>query len=223
MGKSRIPLFSLLVGLVAATACASAISDPFMVTSCAEKSLLWNTVTHETETIPIAWPEAASSARLVVSTGRASEGRTIELDDRTVSSVQVEFGRPEGAASERLIDLALTFFNAGGQPLAGETRTAQLGWVRGCGTGSFDLRPSDMAAASWPGMPSRGVLFLGGDVESFSTNGVDVAVDELPQAWWFKPSFSASKQLAMVLETADGTQYERTVFGIFPGFAITFR
>ena len=218
MGKSRIPLFSLLVGLVAATACASAISDPFMVTSCAEKSLLWNTVTHETETLQIDWPTSAASARI-----EASTGQVLELSDTSATSVDMSFAKPADAGSERVVDLTLTFFDAGGQLLADQTRTAQLGWVRGCGTDSFDLRPADMAAASWSGMPTRGVLFLGGDVESFNTNGVDVAVDELPQTWWFKPEFPASKLLAMVLETADGTQYERTVLGISPGFIINFR
>ena len=152
-----------------------------------------------------------------------SNGRRIELLDTSQTSVQIEFGTPADAALERLIDLTLTFFDSNGTVLDGETRTAQLGFVRGCGADSFDLRPSDSASPKWAEMPAKGIVFLGGDVVTFSTNGVAIAVDGLRQPWWFKPVFPDPKILNMVLASSDGVQYERTVFGIIRGIVITFR
>lgn len=218
MDKRHIPLVSLLAWLVASAAWATAVSDPFMVTACREQSLLWNTVTHETESIQIEWPESAVSARI-----EASTGQTLDLSDKSVTSVNMAFGRPKDAASERVIDLTLIFFDADGQPISNETRTAQLGWVRGCGADTFDLRPSDTNCHEWVMAAATGVLFLGGDPEAFGTNGVSVALDELPQRWWFETEFPSAQPLLLSLLAADGTQYERSVLGIIPGTLILFR
>lgn len=210
--------FAIAAGLVAAASFATGETVTVMVTSCSENSLLWNTVTHETETVQIEWPESAASARI-----ETSAGQTIALNDKTRTSVDVTFGSPPDAESERVIDMTLTFFDAGGQVLSNETRTAQLGWVRGVGANSFDLRPSDTNAVSWSRTGNSGVLFLGGSPEAFQTNGVAVALESLPQRWWFETAFSASEPLRVALLDSDGTQYEQTLFGTSHGTLFIFR
>ena len=210
--------FAIAAGLVGAAAFATGETVTVMVTSCSEKSLLWNTVTHETETVQIEWPESAASARI-----ETSAGQSIALNDKTRTSADVTFGRPPDAESERVIDMTLTFFDAGGQVLSNETRTAQLGWVRGVGANSFDLRPSDTNAVSWSRAGTSGVLFLGGSPEAFQTNGVAVALESLPQRWWLETAFPALEPLRVALLDADGTQYEQTLFGTRRGTLLIFR
>ena len=117
----------------AAVACFDANCGDVVVNP--SRSRLWSTVTEQSVTIPVPWPEAADSAKLVAPAVGEFTGVNVDLVKGRDSAYQLSLPRPVDAESEYVVSLSLEFFNAQGDALSPKLETS-LGVV--CALPRFD-------------------------------------------------------------------------------------
>lgn len=107
-------------------------------------SRLWSTVTEQSATIPVPWPEAASSAKLTAPAVGDFTGVDVDLVKGTDSAYLLNLPRPVDAESEYVVSLSLEFFNAEGDALSPKLESS-FGVV--CALPRFD--GNDVQSKQW--------------------------------------------------------------------------
>lgn len=119
-----------MAGLVAVTMFVTTISAATVSSASKfiflepETSSFWHTATHSTMTVPVDFPDGATSATLAV------RGRAYSRDYVDITATEFAFSLPEPTSmeSENVYDLTLSFDN-------GTVRTAKLGLIQGFNIG----------------------------------------------------------------------------------------
>lgn len=101
--------------LMFALSCLASVGDVIVDPS---SSRLWSTVTDESVSIPIPWPDAAKTAKLTASAVGLFTGVSEDLTKGTDSAYLLALPRPQDAESEYVVSLSLEFSNAEGDVLS---------------------------------------------------------------------------------------------------------
>jgi hypothetical protein len=192
-------------------------SEPTFVFLCPETSSFWHTATNNVMTVPVDFPEGATSASLQVS--GVAYSRLYE--NIVTNSFTFELPPAESEDAENVYDLALAFNDS-----AGTVRTAKLGLIQGLSPDSEGstrcLAPAE--GDVWDTIKKRAVLPIPYGTESFtmSVNGgtvteVDTGLNGA-QGWYaLKPNTDDSVSLSLV---AGGINYAATLLGQGDGFFV---
>ena len=183
-------------------------TDPCCVFLRPEVSSFWRTATNNVVTLPVRFPEGATSATLTV-TG-ASYSCTYE--NVPAGDFNLALPEPLTLEQENVFDLALSFDN-------GTVRTAKLGLVTGrisADEGSTRCIASK-TSARWGRMRTRAVMPIPYGVTAFSVsvNGTEVSSDtglDGARGWYVLDNVSLGDAVSLSLE-ADGVLSEADLSG----------
>lgn len=170
-----------------------------------ETSSFWRTAPSRSLTVPIEWPNGASTATLVVK-GLGYEETYTGLTDDSFS-----FSLPDAAGleSENVYDLTLSFDN-------GTMRSAKIGLIYGLSPDSEGATRciAPKTARSW-GMVTggRAVLPVPYGTTSFTVNGIETATGlDGAQGWLALGGIGANNSQSLTL-TANGDESTASLYG----------
>jgi len=189
-------------------------SEPTFVFLRPETSSFWNTATGSTMTVPIDFPNGASTATLSVSgLGYAREYANITDDEYTF-----DLPAPTSPETENVYDLTLTFDN-------GVTRTAKLGLIQGLSPDAEGMTRclAPQTAKVWQKVKGRAVLPIPYGTTSFTVNGVetDTGLDGA-QGWYAIGGLGYGQDASLGL-VANGVQYAASLIGGPGGLMLIFK
>ena len=208
----------LILPLLAASAFAdNSESDPTFVFLRPKESFLWCTATNNTISLPVVFPNGATSATLSVS----GLGYSANYLDLVEGEFLLTLPAATAPSNENVYDLTLTFSD-------GTVRNAKIGLVQGVTSGSEGstrcLAP--VGSKKWRQVNGRAVFPVPYGITSFTIDfsdagtvtdsGLDGA------AGWYPIALSYPSTATLDMTDADGTEWSAVLNGI-PGFVITFR
>ena len=153
-------------------------SEPTFVFLCPETSSFWHTATNNVMTVPVDFPEGATSASLQVS--GVAYSRLYE--NIVTNSFTFELPPAESEDAENVYDLALAFNDS-----AGTVRTAKLGLVKGISPGADGVTRclAPMNGRLWEKTRDRAVLPIPYGTTSLKINGVETPTGlDGAQGWY---------------------------------------
>ncbi len=173
---------SLLISTLAALAfqlpCLALVSDSTAIFVTPEKSILWSTATNNVVSLPIVFPDGASSATLSV-TGLGYEA---SYEIATPGDFVLTLPAASSPETENVYELSLSFDDA-----AATTRTARVGVVDGIQPENHGETRcmSPVTSPKWGRVKGRAVFPIPYGVTSFTVDGAE-AVTGLDGAWgWY--------------------------------------
>ena len=179
----------------------------------------WRTATNSTVTLPIDFPEGASSATLTVTGARYS--RTYA--NLAAGSFDLALPPATSPDTENVFDLTLTFSD-------GTVRTAKLGLIDGLSDAAEGttrcIVPS--SARAWPRAKRQAVLPIPFGTESFtiSLDGGEATVTDTglggAQGWYVLSPISGGRQFSLSLATPLDV-FAASLFGFDEGTIISIR
>lgn len=205
--------FALCIALASATASAGDTSEAATIFIRDELFSFWRTATNSTVTLPIDFPEGASSATLTVS----GAGYHQVYSNLAAGSFDLVLPEATSPDTENVYDLALAFND-------GTVRTAKLGLIKGLADNAVGttrcIVPS--SARAWPKAKRRAVLPIPYGTTSFavSLDGGEAVVTDTglggAQGWYVLSPISGDRQFALSLATPSGN-FAATLLGIDEG------
>ena len=186
-----------------AFACALALTGAD-VTFAPKECVLWSTVTEANPSVSVFWPADAATASLIVSdmgvvtTNAVSPGAT---------TATLQLARPTSPAEERVVEVALAFYDANGAECAGSRSTAKLA-VALTGTGGEHARFATAGSDRWGEVEGKTALLPVPE---------DAAFDDLPCRWWFVAVPKTPAEFAL-LDSEDATLCAATLWRKATGF-----
>ena len=217
-GKMLAASFVLMFTAVI-SAYAGDISDPALVFVRTDLTSFWRTATNCTISLPIEYPEGASSAILTV-TGANYSKMYSELPDGMFELVLPPAVSPE---TENVFDLFLEFDN-------GVTRTAKLGLIHGVSSAAEGSTRCIVSAntLAWKKSMVRAVIPIPYGTEQFTVS-VNGEVASMPdtglngaQGWYVLSPISYGDTVSLCLSTKMES-YQASVRGIGKRFMISIR
>ena len=189
-------------------------SDAVFVFLRPETSSFWNTAMNSTISIPIEYPEGATKATLEV----AGPGYSKTYSDLPAGYFELSLPPAVSERTENVYCLTLSFDD-------GTMRTARLGLVQGVSSGTEGMtrcKPSD-SASSWSKVKYRAVLPVpyGMKTVKIAVNGTDFEEKDTGLGGaqgWFALDPVARGDRVSVSGSANGIQYDATLFGWGDGF-----
>ena len=208
-------VLSLAVGATELT------SEPTFVFLRPETSSFWHTATNNQMTVPIDYPEGASTASLAVS-GLGYDKEYVNIvkvdPDEGSNEFTFELPVPSSPEAENVYDLKLTFDN-------GVTRTAKLGLIQGLSPDAEGttrcLAPS--GSKVWNKVNGQTVLPIPYGMTSFKVNGADVDTGlDGAQGWYALGKIDPNEPVSLSM-TAGGKEYMAALLGGGAGLMLIFR
>jgi hypothetical protein len=179
-----------------------------------ERNSFWTTATNTTITVPVDYPEGATTATLTVSGLQYSA----TYANIPAGDYDVTLPAATSATDENVFTLTLSF-DKGGQ------RIARLGMLAGLDGGSAASARclSPETAARWPRAVGRAVLPVPYGTTSLTVDGnaVDTGLGGA-QGWYALGGLVSEVQIPVTL-TVNGTQYSETLVGDSAGLVIILR
>ena len=203
-----------MVATVALTASADSTSAPAFVFLAPKTSSFWHTATNNVMTLPISYPEGASSFTLTV--------HGLQYDrsyaDQTGDSFELTLPAPTSPTTENVYDLTLTFDD-------GTVRSAKLGLIQGHDVKGEGATRCIIPAAGrkWRRVGNRAVLPIPYGMETFDVtiNGQAVSADtglDGAQGWYALGGIHGDDVVGLTLTTADGAVRQASLLGRVEGF-----
>ena len=198
-------VLSLAVGATELT------SEPTFVFLRPETSSFWHTATNNQMTVPIDYPEGASTASLAVS-GLGYDKEYVNIvkvdPDEGSNEFTFELPVPSSPDTENVCDLTLTFDN-------GVTRTAKLGLIQGL---SPDAEGTTRCLAPtgskvWSKVKGQAVLPIPYGMKTLTINGVekDTGLDGA-QGWYALGKIEPNETVTLS-GVAGGVEYAASLLG----------
>ena len=204
----------------AAVACFDANCGDVVVNP--SRSRLWSTVTEQSVTIPVPWPEAADSAKLVAPAVGEFAGVNVDLVKGRDSACQLSLPRPVDAESEYVVSLSLEFFNAQGDALSPKLETS-LGVV--CALPRFD--GTDVQSKQWKEFYRRSSVVPVVDGAKFFVAGLGAtsATNHLPDicAWTMFTHRDSGDYAVSLMDESDAVLGVASLKRLPSGLIMTFR
>ena len=175
-----------------------------------ERSSFWHTATNSTMTIPVSFPEGASSAELSV------KGIGFSRTYRDITSDSVEVALPEAVSpsSENVYEFTLAFDN-------GITNSVRLGLIQGLdedGRGSTRCLIPE-GSRKWTSVDRTAVMPIPYGMQSFRLDGVETDAGlGGAQGWYAIGPLAANVPLEAELVAKDGEAWTSLMLGKFSGF-----
>ena len=207
--------------LSVAVGAAELTSEPTFVFLRPETSSFWHTATNNQMTVPIDYPEGASSASLAVS-GLGYDKEYVDIVkvglDEGSNEFTFELPVPSSPETENVYDLTLTFDN-------GVTRTAKLGLIQGLSPDAEGttrcLAPS--GSKVWSKVKGQAVLPIPYGMTSLKVNGADVDTGlDGAQGWYALGKIDPNEPVSLSM-TADGKEYMASLLGGGAGLMLILR
>lgn len=167
-------------------------SEPTFVFLCPETSSFWHTATNNVMTVPVDFPEGATSASLQVS--GVAYSRLYE--NIVTNSFTFELPPAESEDTENVYDLALVFNDS-----AGTVRTAKLGLIKGMSPDAEGVTRC-LAPANgqlWKKTKGRVVLPIPYGTSALSINGVETPTGLNGAQGWYALRVPAMGQTSLAL------------------------
>lgn len=185
-------------------------SEPTFVFLRPETSSFWNTATNSTMTLPIDFPQGATSASLTVRGDRYD--RT--YDGLVTNSFVLELPQPTSPETENVYDLTLAFDD-------GTMRTAKLGLIQGL---SPDAEGTTRCLAPihgsvWNNVEKRAVLPIPYGTTSFTVNGVETDTGLAGAQGWYALRGRNGETYSLSL-VANGVNYLASLVGYGSGILL---
>ena len=204
----------------AAVACFDANCGDVVVNP--SRSRLWSTVTEQSVTIPVPWPEAASIAKLTAPPVGEFAGVNVDLVKGRDSAYQLSLPRPVDAESEYVVSLSLEFFNAQGDALSPKLETS-LGVV--CALPRFD--GTDVQSKQWNEFYRRSSVVPVVDGAKFFVAGLGAtsATNHLPDicAWTMFTHRDSGDYAVSLMDESDAVLGVASLKRLPSGLIMTFR
>ena len=186
-------------------------SEPTFVFLRPETSSFWNTATNNTMTVPIDYPEGASSASLSVSgLGYSKEyGNIVKVDpDEGSNEFTFELPMPSSPETENVYDLTLTFDN-------GMTRTAKLGLIQGLSPDSEGTTRclAPVGSKVWNRVKGQAVLPIPYGMNTIKVNGVDRDTGLDGAQGWYALGKIEPNETVTLSGVAGGVEYAASLLG----------
>ena len=217
--KRKALLSALSVLAVGVASAVESMSNETFVFLRPEESSFWRTATNAVVTLPIDYPEGASSATLTV---RGLKYERV-VQNLTAPSFDLALPTPTSPETENVYDLTLEFDN-------GTERSAQLGLIQGllpdAEGATRCLAPA--GGMAWNRTRSRAVLPIPYGTETFSVtvNGQQRVYEtglDGAQGWYALGGIRRHDTVALACVT-NGVTCQATLLGIGDGlFTINFR
>lgn len=189
-------------------------SDPIPLFIRTETSSFWNTATNNSLTIPIPYPEGASSATLEVTGSR----RSWTCENITAKEFVLELPAAESPETEDVYGLTLTFDD-------GSSRTARFGLIQGVRPDASGLTRClvPQGNRAWNKVKGWAVLPIPYGMSSFTINGVETDTGlGGAQGWYPIGEIGIGEPLSLTL-TTDAAAYAASLLGGGSGMAVTIR
>ena len=216
MKKLISALLALSCGVVTGAECTS---PPTAIWTDISESLLWKTVRESPIKVSVDWPKDAESATLSVARGGTCV-TSAELSDRSVKVYPLAFAFPATENDEAVLDMTLTFRDSSNVTIAGATRVASIGLVRGIEGRSFRLISAGDATRQWKHVNGSAVAPIPSSTISVALDGQPLLFSDAPG--WLSLSLLSSKKHVLVLNTDDGDSLSVPLFGA-NGFVFTIK
>lgn len=206
----------LAVAMFAAVGLAATVSSaPKFIFLDPKTSSFWHTATNSTMTVPVDFPDGATSATLAV----RGRGYSRDYAGITATEFALALPSPASAEAENVYDLTLSFDN-------GTVRTAKLGLIQGFGAGNNGSTRCLAPAGDWGWNLVQGgkaVLPIPYGTTAFSVNGIaqDTGLDGA-QGWYALGALDVGEHAALSL-TADDCEYPAALLGTRGGLLIMFK
>ena len=205
------------IGVMPNMASGGSTSDPAVVFLRPKESFLWCTATNATISLPVVYPDGATSANLSVS----GLGYSANYLDVAEGEFLLTLPAATAPSNENVYDLTLTFSN-------GTERKAKLGLVQGVigGAEGWARCLAPTGSKKWRQINGRAVFPVPYGITSFSIDFSDAGtVTESGldgAAGWYPLALSYPSTATLDMTDADGAEWSAVLNGI-PGFVITFR
>jgi len=180
-------------------------SAPTLVFLQPEQSSFWHTATGQTMTLPIVFPEGASSAELAV------RGTNYDKLYADITTDAFELTLPVAAdpSAEDVYELTLTFDN-------GDTRTARLGMIAGLADSAEGATRclTDTASRKWTRAFPHSMVFVPYGTTAFSVNAQPVEVGDkgfTGAQGWYAIQDLRTGDAADCSMTVDGETYDASL------------
>ena len=210
--------------LIASTMPCEAADDASMLSNAAfvflrpETSSFWRTATNSTVSLPVKYPDGATSAELVV--GGAGYSRTYA--NIPEGYFELELPAAEAPEKENVYDLVLSFND-------GTMQTAKLGLIQGLKPGAEGATRclSSMNAAKWGRTRSRAVFPVPYGTGSFEVflNGEKIAEEsglDGSQGWYALSGMKTGDNVA-ISASAEDVEMEASLYCRNPNFTVVIK
>ena len=199
----------------AVTSAATVSSAPKFVFLDPKTSSFWHTATNSTMTLPVDFPDGATSATLAV----RGRGYSRDYDGITATEVALALPAPSSAEAENVYDLTLSFDN-------GTERTTKLGLIRGfrAGDNSSTRCLAPAFDRGWELVKGgKAVLPIPCGTTAFSVNGIaqETGLDGA-QGWYAFGTLDVGENAALSL-TDDDCEYPAALLGTSSGLLLIFK
>ena len=215
--KTVLATFAAAMSVQTACGASEMTSDPQFVFLRPETSSFWRTATNSTISLPVKFPEGATSAELTVEAAGYSRTYT----DIAEGMYDLELPAADAPEKENVYRLTLLFDDD-----AGTVRTAKLGLVQGLMPDAEGatrcIAPQD--GAKWNRTRSRAVLPVPYGMTSLSVavNGsetVDAAELDGAQGWYAVSGLKTGDKVSVAM-TADGEDRSALLTVRNPNFSV---
>lgn len=190
------------------------MSHPIFVLLQPQASFFWQTAPGNELTVPIEFPQGATSATLTV-TGL---GYSKTYENITTNECALTLPAATSPQSENVYELTLTFDK-------GESQVARVGVISGHKTGTEGSTRCLLPAGDrqWNKVKGRAVLPIAQGLTSFTVNGAETDPGLDGAQGWYALSVEPGATLPVALAVSAEERYEASLLGGGLGMLLLFR